>query len=347
MKNTIRKIMIFFLLAMLVAEVGAPIQTYAKEKEKKAPWVDHVRVKSATWNVSEGVTAYVEDEILHIEGNGAVPDYAADDLHARPWHGQRITSVWVDDGITEIGSNAFAKLGVATVRIPSTVFVKDESCFANIAQKSEIRISGKAVETKMIGTIPYTSAMSIISWVQNHQDYIVRTDFDKEAKQLFMTQNYPYLLNVGYSVDPRRYFENKNHWDPDFGNPTAPIARWITGAYEGYSLKCERYVPGRNTVTHFSNYVEDNTYVCAYRMWGINPTAKKIFEMPGTCTYQLELPTEALADGRAFKLIAVVDNTTAETVVFEDMNAGDTVFTFQSDRIPSQCVLVYKDPVTP
>ena len=343
MKYLWKKLSIFVLaVALLTTTFSLPVcaEETKKSELKEAP------ISAGPWNVAEGVTAWVAGTILYVDGNGAVPDYAADALQTRPWNGQFITSIWIRDGITEIGTNAFAKLGgVSGVRIPSTVFVKDASSFAGIAGKADIRISGKNVATKMIGGIPYTSAMSIISWVQNQPDFCVRTDFDKEAKKLFMTQTYPYLRNVGYSVDDRAYMQNPLHQDPDFGFPSVPIARWTTGAYKGYTLKCEKYVPGENTVIHFSNFLGDNTYGAAFRMWAVNPSAKKVNETPGVCTYQLDIPAELVATGRTFKLIAVVDNKTAETIVLDDLDANDATFTFQSDKIPYQCALVYKDAV--
>ena len=343
MKYLWKKLSILMLVATVLATtISLPVcaEETKKSELKEAP------ISAGPWNVAEGVTAWVAGDILYVDGNGAVPDYAADALQMRPWNGQVITSIWIRDGITEIGTNAFAKMGrVFVVRIPSTVFIKDATSFEGIASDADIRISGKNVATKMIGGIPYTSAMSIVSWVQNQPGYCVRTDFDKEAKKLFMTQNYPYLMNVGYSIDSRAYLLNPLHWDPDFGNPTTPIVKWTTGASKGYTLKCEKYVPGENTVIHFSNFLGDNTYGAAFRMWAVNPSAKKVNETPGVCTYQLDIPAELVATGRTFKLIAVVDNKTAETIVLDDLDVNDATFTFQSGKIPYQCALVYKDVV--
>ena len=343
MKYLWKKLSILMLVAaVLTTTISLPVCA----EETKKTVLPEASTSAGPWNVAEGVIAWVAGTILYVDGNGAVPDYAADALNMRPWKGQFITGIWICDGITEIGTNAFAKLGgVSGVRIPSTVFVKDASSFAGIAGDADIRISGKNVATKMIGGIPYTSAMSIISWVQNQPGFCVRTDFDKETKKLFMTQNYPYLRNVGYSVDSRDYLFNPLHWDPDFGYPTTPIVKWTTGASKGYTLKCEKYVPGENTMIHFSNFLGDNTYGAAFRMWAVNPSAKKVNETPGTCTYQLDIPAELVATGRTFKLIAVVDNKTAETIVLDDLDANDATFTFQSDKIPYQCALVYKDAV--
>ena len=102
------------------------------------------------------MTDYVKAGILYVEGNGEIPDYALDALGTRPWAGQNFQNIWIGDGITEIGSNAFASFSsVINVRIPSTAFIKDATSFGGISSKAAIRISGYNVAVKMIGKIIY------------------------------------------------------------------------------------------------------------------------------------------------------------------------------------------------
>ena len=222
MKGICKKLVAVTLGITLAIAVFPSGTVRAEDKPKKTAEEEYAfynqDISAGPWNVSEGVTAYVKAGILYVEGTGAIPDYAADALGTRPWAGQKFQNIWIGDGITEIGSNAFASFSsVINVRIPSTVFIKDATSFGGISSKAAIRISGYNVATKMIGNITYTSAMSIVSWIQNAPQNRVNVDFDLNAKRLFKTQNYPYLVNVVYCVDTRDYINNPLLVDDDFG----------------------------------------------------------------------------------------------------------------------------------
>ena len=348
MKGFSKKFIAVTLGVALALAVFPPNEACAEEKTKKTAAEEQAfynpDISAGPWKVAEGVTAYVKAGILYVEGNGEIPDYALDALGTRPWAGQNFQNIWIGDGITEIGSNAFASFSsVINVRIPSTAFIKDATSFGGISSKAAIRISGYNVAVKMIGKIEYTSAMSIISWIQNIPQNRINVDFDLNAKRLFKTQNYPYLVNVVYCTDTRDYVNNPLNVDDDFGRPTAPIAKWTSGKTNGYSLKCEKYVPGYNTLIHFSNFLEDNTYGAAFKLWAVAPSSQIVNETPGEWTYQLEIPQNLIKENRVFKLICVLDQTTGETVVLDDLDTDNATFTFSSSRIPYQCALVYQD----
>ena len=351
MKGICKKLVAVTLGITLAIAVFPSGTVRAEDKPKKTAEEEYAfynqDISAGPWNVSEGVTAYVKAGILYVEGTGAIPDYAADALGTRPWAGQKFQNIWIGDGITEIGSTAFASFSsVINVRIPSTVFIKDATSFGGISSKAAIRISGYNVATKMIGNITYTSAMSIVSWIQNAPQNRVNVDFDLNAKRLFKTQNYPYLVNVVYCVDTRDYINNPLLVDDDFGRPTAPIAKWTSGKTTGYSLKCEKYVPGYNTLVHFSNFLENNTYGAAFKMWAVSPGSQIVNATPGEWTYRLEIPQDLVKENRNFKLICVMDQTTGETVVLDDLDADPATFSFASSKIPYQCALVYRDAET-
>lgn len=350
MKNLNKKLLAL-VLGVALALIAFPFEgVRAEDKPKKTAEEEYAfynqAISAGPWTVSEGVTAYVKADILYVEGNGAIPDYASDALGTRPWAGQSIHGIWIGDGITEIGSNAFSYFsGVTSVRIPSTVFVKDATCFGGLVSGAAIRISGYDVATKMIGNIEYTSAMSIVSWIQNVPQNRINVDFDLNAKRLFKTQNYPYLVNVVYCTDTRDYINNPLNVDDDFGRPTTPIARWTTGKTTGYSLKCEKYVPGYNTLVHFSNFLGENTYGASFKMWAVAPGSQIVNETPGEWMHQLDIPQDLIKADRAFKLICVLDQATGETVVLDDLDANAGTFSFSSAKIPYQCALVYQDPI--
>lgn len=339
MKKMLKKVLGLMLAVAVCVTVLQPMEAYALE-------TSDTTVEAGPWKVSEGVTARVENGILYIEGEGAVPDYAADALGTRPWRGSVFQGIWVSEGITEIGSYAFASLGgVHFVNIPSTTFVKDATSFAGISSKCSIRIMGKKYETKMIGNIPYTSAMSIVSWIQDNPDYTVHVDFDSEAKSLFKTMTYPYLTNVFYSVENVPFERRSYYYDGEFIYSTTPICRWIGGQSKGYSLKCTKSALGYYTYLHLSNFMGEYEWGTGYEMKVVGPAAKNVETTPGECIYQLDIPTDLVKSGRTFKLLCITSNKTGEVVTFDDLDVSDTTFTFQTAKVGTTYALVYKDPV--
>ena len=349
----LKKLLVLTMAMMIAVCAYQPLAVRADSIEDGMTWEErdawrafiNQPISAGPWNVAEGVTAYVKAGILYVEGEGAIPDYDRQALAARPWHYEKFDAIWIDDGITEIGSNAFwGRNTVYSVRIPSTIFIKDPNCFYGIKADSIVRISGNTVATKMIGNIEYTSAMSIINWFQDQKSYRVSVDFNEDAKRLFKTQNYPYLENVFYCTEHKEVTDNPGYVDIHFKRSTLPICKWTTGQQDGYSLKCEKYVPGYYTLLHFSNFIGDYHYGAAFKMWTINPKAQHSNETLTPCTYQLDVPNGLIYPGRTFKLICVMDSA-GTTVVLDDLDANDATFTFQSDSIPYQCALIYQDPV--
>ena len=73
---------------------------------------------------------YIHDETLHVEGEGAIPDYAASTL--APWvaYQNSFSSVVIGEGITKIGECAFLDCyNVSSVTIPNTVITIGSSAF--------------------------------------------------------------------------------------------------------------------------------------------------------------------------------------------------------------------------
>ena len=79
----------------------------------------------------EGVGLWIyKDGVLTIKGAGEMPDYAS--AGATPWTGKSITEIVITEGITKIGSYAFAEAeSNATVRIPKSVTAISASAVAS------------------------------------------------------------------------------------------------------------------------------------------------------------------------------------------------------------------------
>ena len=81
-------------------------------------------------------------------------------------------------------------------------------------------------------------------------------------------------------------------------------------------------------------------------MWAVSPGSQIVNATPGEWTYRLEIPQDLVKENRNFKLICVMDQTTGETVVLDDLDADPVTFSFASSKIPYQCALVYRDAET-
>ena len=49
-----------------------------------------------------------DDGLLTISGSGEMKDYDFDEDHYAPWYGKTIKEVIIDDGVTNIGSDAYS-----------------------------------------------------------------------------------------------------------------------------------------------------------------------------------------------------------------------------------------------
>ena len=84
-------------------------------------WADH-----GLWG--DDVTFTVSaDGLLKLVGTGMMEDYPAD---LEPLYPEKVTSVYVGDGITSVGANAYADFDLSYAYIPKTVKSIDETAFS-------------------------------------------------------------------------------------------------------------------------------------------------------------------------------------------------------------------------
>lgn len=99
---------------------------------------------NAVWHYKEAVSWKLEDGVLTISGEGAMENYAK--AVKQPWYEKRaqITSVVVEDGITEIGDFAFYGLTyLKEVSIADSVTKIGDYAFKNCSALSEVNLPEK------------------------------------------------------------------------------------------------------------------------------------------------------------------------------------------------------------
>ena len=200
-----KKITTLALAAVMCLLAAFPMQVQAKK-------IDHHEwsQSSAVWEVGDGVTAYVKEGVLYFEGTGAIPDYTNDTLYTRPWHGVLIEAVNVGEGVTEIGSKAFAEFKkLRYITVHSTTFIKNGNAFDKIDSAPIVRIMGSEETTKMIGDkIPYTS---LDSWARVAQSgtgnilYIVDNGAMKMKLRQKTLPNVPFVFSADNEDATHRY----------------------------------------------------------------------------------------------------------------------------------------------
>ena len=81
--------------------------------------VTAIPANAASGTCGEGLTWTLNDGMLTISGNGAIPDYSYSS-HA-PWYDGEITSIVIEDGVTRIGAWAFDHASAESISIATTV----------------------------------------------------------------------------------------------------------------------------------------------------------------------------------------------------------------------------------
>lgn len=92
---------------------------------------------------------------LTISGTGTMKDYGYDDA---PWLPDMVTSVEIEDGITYIGRNAFAKTRIMSVTIPASVEIIGDKAFKNCKSLSKVDF---AYGIKTIGQSAFSGCQAL------------------------------------------------------------------------------------------------------------------------------------------------------------------------------------------
>ena len=135
----------------IIGKVGSAAETYANENNIK--FIDKDQQAGVTWNLENGV--------LTISGKGAMDSYGK--AASQPWYQNRakVTSVIIEDGITEIGNFAFYGLtNMKNITIADSVTKIGAYAFKNCTALTDIQLP-KSLET--IGDSAFYSCTGLAS----------------------------------------------------------------------------------------------------------------------------------------------------------------------------------------
>lgn len=106
-----------------------------------------------SYSLDNGLDWAVEDGVLTISGEGAIPDYTSGS--EAPWSGKSFTSIVIEEGVTSIGDYAFGGFrNVTKVTIPSSVKSLGYQSFANCLSLSELYCYGSTeYDITMMGEV--------------------------------------------------------------------------------------------------------------------------------------------------------------------------------------------------
>lgn len=344
-KKLYKKVLTAALAVCLCAICAAPVQVEAYDH-----WYDGHRPVQYTkaagpWQVTETITASIKDGCLYIDGTGALPDYTNDNLTDRPWHTSIIGGVTIGEGITYIGTRAFAELTyLRNILVHSTTFVADSSVFHKIDNKPSVRIMGSQEATELVGEkIPYTSLDSWARLGQSSACNIMYVMDDGAMKNLFRNKAYPVITNV-FSSDnadiERRSSLQEDEYDilPAYVSPGKFAA--------GYEMV------GRAVTTKMAKQSKEYLSLIAYYLNNVYPeysygqsysntvsTGDTVYkELDTARNYELQIPAELKSPGRTFKVIQVVDG---QPTVLDDLDSSGDTITFATDKGVFKFSIIY------
>jgi len=344
MKKLLKKVVALALVLGLCLAIYEPVTARADELP--------VTKYGGPWKVAEGVTAVVENGVMRISGTGEIPDYNFSTLYQRPWDGAIFEAVIVEDGITKIGSYAFyGYKRLKYVTIPSTVFIQDSSSLGGLQENARIRITGTKVAESTIGSVPYTSAMSIVRDAQDHPGNMYLIDYSYGWKALLMTMTYPSLTNIYYANNEEALKNRSAYTDPDFYNAStysSPLkyAKGSSGP-AGASLRAMRKIQGYYLYLHLSNFLSivnpGFVWGTAYSVDSIGRDGKQVQQLTSPQTFVFDVPADLQRPGRVFKVMILTNNATGEVVTVEDLDMSDKTITFTTDKVGVCYALIYQD----
>ena len=123
------------------------------------------------WHYLDGtdIRVYMDGDIIRLCGTGDFPDVDYWKLYERPWHSSSAQHLIIDSSIASIGAYAFYKCpNIKYITIATSTFINNKNAFEGINISPVFRIVDEKVQTRMYGTIPYTSLDSIQAFAQSN-----------------------------------------------------------------------------------------------------------------------------------------------------------------------------------
>lgn len=305
---------------------------------------------SSVWQVSEGVTAQIRDGILYFDGNGAIPSYTNDTLYTRPWNTSIFQGIVVGEGITEIGSKAFANFPkLRYFNVHSTTFIKDGTVFDKIDSKPQVRIMGSEENVRMIGNkIPYTSLDSWARVAQSRTANILYIVDNGAMKMKFRQKTLPNVQFVfsADNEDSTHRYDMADHEEEkaQMQSYTSPL-RFAPG-YEktGQAVTAQRVKMGEGYLEvvawYLNNLYQNYSYGDSYsNIVSTGDTTYDSYDVPQN--YVFQIPAELQQTGRTFKVVMVAPD--GQPTVLDDLDSSDSTITFSTNLGKFNFSIIYSN----
>ncbi len=256
----------------------------------------------------EGVTVTLGDDgVLTVSGSGAMNNFGNSYGSYAPWYSVRgnITSVVVEDGITEIGNNAFLWCNkITSLKLPSTLKTIGEAAF-RYAKLASLEIP---VNVETIESLAFAS--NSLKYVSYGENTVVAEDaFSSNT----FVESYGYTVNLDYQANTTNAVAKAYKYE-SFAEPSVPEREGYL--FDGWYFDAE----GTNAVTFPYKPASDN--ITLYAKWSVdesyNPDHTHIWEysLEGTDTIKATCKNEdggcGNTDGGSVR-IAVADEAPAYT----------------------------------
>jgi len=292
------------------------------------------------WHYLDGtdIRAYMDDECIRLCGTGDFPDVDYWKLHERPWHSSSAQYLIIDSSIASIGAYAFYKCpNIKYITIATSTFINNKNAFEGISYWPVFRIVDEKVQTRMYGTIPYTSMDSILAFAQSNSMGAGYVLDDNKKAAAFQESTNPTINNV-YSAKNKKAPWNNIPKNPN-GHEITPICK-LSPLTPDPTLKvsAQRLYPGTACYEAYAAFIEDYTFATTFNVM-VEKEEQPVKETADELDYILTIPKAYRHAGRNFRLLAIGDG---EVYIYDDLDSYDDRVTFRTRKPTTAYALVYK-----
>lgn len=322
-------VMLALVMALLVTPVSAA-------RAEGMTWVS----MGNGWHYLQGtdIKVRIADDVISIEGTGALPDADYWRLYERPWHTSSATHLRIASTITSVGDYSFYKCSnIKSVEMYTSTFIDNKNAFEGIAYCPIFRITDAEVQTRMIGTIPYTSLDSIQAFAQSNTMGACYILNDRKKAEAFQNSTNPTICNVYWANDSEAPWNSVA--DNGNGNQATNICRLSANTPDStLKVSAQRLYPGMACYEAYAAFIGDYTFATTFNL-SVEKERKAVYQTDKELEYVLTIPAEYRSALRNFRLLAIG---TGAVYIYDDLDAATETITFRTDKPTTAYALVYK-----
>lgn len=321
------------MLTLVMAFLMMPVVTAKAEGEK---WVN----AGDGWHYLQGtdIKVRIANDVINIEGTGALPDADYWKLYERPWHTSSATHLRIAKTITSIGEYSFYKCSnIRYIEMYTSTFIENKNAFEGISYCPVFRIADAEVQTRMFGTIPYTSLDSIQAFAQSNTMGACYILDDSKKASAFQNSTNPTICNVYLANDEKAPWNNVQ--SNENGNKATSICR-LSALTPNASLKvsAQRLYPGLACYEVYAAFIGEYTFATTFNV-SVEKANEPVYQTDTELEYVLTIPAEYRSALRSFRLIAIGNG---EVYIYDDLDTVTETITFRTDKPTTAYALVYK-----